>query len=144
MHIRDAVPDDLEALVGLWRRAVEATHDFLTTTAVDGFEARLRDELPRAAVRVAAGPDDEPLGFLAARGGEIDMLFVDPPAHGRGVGSALLDDVRAPILTLQVNEQNPAARAWYGRRGFVETGRSDTDADGFPYPLIHLRRVTPP
>jgi putative acetyltransferase len=144
VQLRDADPADHEALVGIWRRAVEATHDFLTAAAVDAFEARLREELPRAAVRVATGPAGEPLGFLAARGGEIDMLFVDPPAHGRGVGSALLDDVRAPILTLQVNEQNETAWAWYRRRGFVGTGRSDTDADGLPYPLIHLRRVTPP
>jgi putative acetyltransferase len=144
VHIRDSVPADLEALVGIWRRAVDATHDFLTPEAVDGFEARVRGELPRAAVRVAVGPDDGPLGFLAARGGEIDMLFVDPADHGRGVGTALLDDVRAPILTLDVNEQNEAGRAWYERRGFVATGRSETDGDGLPYPLIHLRRVTPP
>ncbi|WP_018331526.1 acetyltransferase [Actinomycetospora chiangmaiensis] len=144
MQLRDAAPADLEVLVGIWRRAVEATHRFLTTSVIDGLEERLRADLPRAAVRVAVGPDDGPLGFLAARGGEVDMLFVDPAAHGRGIGTALLDDVRAPILTLQVNEQNPGARAWYRRRGFVETARSETDADGRPYPLIHLRRVTPP
>jgi putative acetyltransferase len=142
--IRDSGPVDLEALVGIWRRAVEATHDFLTTTAIDGFEARLRTDLPRAAVRVAAGPDDGPLGFLAARGGRIDLLFVDPDAQGTGVGTALLDDVRAPILTVEVNEQNEAAWAWYRRRGFVGTGRSETDGDGLPHPVIHLRRVTPP
>lgn len=144
MLVRDAVPADLEVLVALWRRAVDATHDFLDPAHVADFEERLRRELPRAAVRVAVGPDDGPLGFLAARGGEIDMLFVDPSAHRRGVGTALLDDVRAPILTLDVNEQNAAARDWYRRRGFVETGRSETDADGLPYPLIRLRRVTPP
>ncbi|WP_433803382.1 acetyltransferase [Actinomycetospora sp. CA-084318] len=144
MQLRDAVPDDLEALVGIWRRAVEATHHFLDPAHLEEFQAQLRTHLPRAAARVAVGPDDRPLGFLAARGGEIDMLFVDPAAHGRGVGTALLDDVRAPILTLDVNEQNESAWAWYRRRGFVETGRAETDADGLPYPLIHLRRVTPP
>lgn len=146
MHIRDAVDGDHEVLLGVWRRAVEATHHFLTPAAVDGYEEQLRGALPRAAVRVVTGPDDEVVGFSAGRGGEIDMLFVDPAVHGTGVGTALLDDAAArhPILTLDVNEQNPAARAWYRRRGFVETGRDEVDADGSPYPVIHLRLSTPP
>ena len=143
--VRDAAPGELEALVGIWRRAVEATHDFLGPAAVDELEPVTRRELSRAAVRVAAGPDG-PVGFLTGTGGEVDGLFVDPAVHGRGAGTALLDDAAAhhPVLTLDVNEQNPAARAWYARRGFVEIGRSETDADGRPYPLLHLRRVTPP
>ncbi|HEY2224410.1 acetyltransferase [Actinomycetospora sp.] len=144
-EIRDADPADLDTLVAVWRRAVEATHDFLPAGAVEELEPRSRAEIARAAVRVATGPDG-PVGFLGGSGGEVDMLFVDPEVHGRGAGSALLDDAAAhhPLLTVDVNEQNPSARAWYARRGFVEIGRSETDADGRPYPLLHLRRVTPP
>lgn len=143
--IRDADPADLDTLVGVWRRAVEATHDFLPASEVDELEPQARAEIARAAVRVAAGPDG-PVGFLGGTGGEVDLLFVDPAVHGRGAGSALLEDAGAHhrMLTLDVNEQNAAARAWYARRGFVEVGRSETDADGRPYPLLHLRRVTPP
>ncbi len=143
--IRDAEPGELEVLVGIWRRAVEATHHFLGAAEVDALEPQTRRELARAALRVAAGPEG-PVGFLAGTAGEVDALFVDPAAHGCGAGTALLDDAAAhhAVLTLDVNEQNPAARAWYARRGFVETGRSETDADGRPYPLLHLRRVTPP
>ena len=143
--VRDADPADLDTLVGVWRRAVEATHDFLREGEVDELGPQARAEIARAAVRVASGPDG-PVGFLGGRGGEVDMLFVDPAVHGRGVGTALLDDAAAHhrVLTLDVNEQNTSARAWYARRGFVETGRSETDADGRPYPLLHLRRVTPP
>ncbi|PVY96011.1 GNAT family N-acetyltransferase [Actinomycetospora cinnamomea] len=142
-HLRDARPGDLEDLVRVWRRAVEATHDFLTPGDVDGFSEQLRRDLPRAAVRVAVAPGGGALvGFLAARSGEVDMLFVDPSVHGRGVGTALLEEVAArhPVLTVEVNEQNPVARAWYERRGFVRVGRSATDADGRPFPILHLRR----
>jgi putative acetyltransferase len=143
--IRDADPEDREVLVGIWRRAVEATHHFLGAAEVDDLETRTRGALARAAVRVASGTDG-PVGFLGGSAGEVDMLFVDPAVHGRGAGTALLDDaaVHHPVLTLDVNEQNPLARAWYARRGFVETGRSETDEDGRPYPLLHLRRATPP
>jgi putative acetyltransferase len=143
--IRDADPGEHAVLVGIWRRAVEATHRFLGAAEIDDLEPRVRAELARAAVRVAAGPDG-PVGFLGGSTGEIAMLFVDPVVHGRGAGTALLDDAAAhhPVLTLDVNEQNPAARDWYARRGFRETGRSETDEDGRPYPLLHLRRVTPP
>ncbi len=143
--IRDVDPAEREALVGIWRRAVEATHHFLGPAEIDELEPRSRAELARAAVRVAAGPAG-PVGFLIGSGGAVDGLFVDPTAHGQGVGTALLDDAAAhhAVLTVDVNEQNPAAREWYARRGFVETGRSATDDDGRPYPLVHLRRATPP
>jgi putative acetyltransferase len=143
--IRDAERGELEALVGIWRRAVEATHHFLGAGEIDALEPQTRRELARAAIRVASGPDG-PVGFLIGTAGEVDGLFVDPAVHGRGAGTALLDDAAAhhPVLTLDVNEQNPAAREWYAHQGFVETGRSETDEDGRPYPLVHLRRVTPP
>jgi putative acetyltransferase len=143
--IRDADRDEHALLVGIWRRAVEATHAFLGSAEIDDLEPRVRVELARAALRVAVGPDG-PVGFLGGSAGVVEMLFVDPAAHGRGAGTALLEDAAAhhPVLTLDVNEQNPAARAWYARRGFLETGRSATDEAGRPYPLLHLRRVTPP
>jgi putative acetyltransferase len=143
--IRDVDADEREALVGIWRRAVEATHDFLAPGEIDELEPFSRVELARAAVRVAVD-DDGPVGFLTGAGGAVDALFVDPAVHGRGVGTALLDDAAAhhAVLTVDVNEENAAARAWYGRRGFVEIGRSETDDEGRPHPLLHLRRVTPP
>src|SRR6195952_2678523 len=124
--IRDADPGEHAVLVGIWRRAVEATHRFLGAAEIDDLEPRVRAELARAAVRVAAGPAG-PVGFLGGSTGEIAMLFVDPVVHGRGAGTALLDDAAAhhPVLTLDVNEQNPAARDWYARRGFRETGEAE-------------------
>lgn len=143
--IRDARPADLDLLVAVWRRAVEATHHFLASGEVDELEPQCRAGLARTRVRVTTGSDG-PVGFLSGSGGEVAMLFVDPSVHGRGAGTALVEDAAAhhPVLIVDVNEQNPVARAWYERRGFVEIGRSETDADGRPYPLLRLRRVTPP
>jgi len=97
-------------------------------------------------LRVAVDQTGAVLGFLAPDAGEIHMLFVAPEAQGRGVGTTLLEEVtsRFGVLHLDVNEQNPTARAFYGARGFVRVGRSDTDGQGRPFPLLHLRRAHPP
>ena len=44
-----------------------------------------------------------------------------------------------PVLTVDVNEQNPRAIGFYERLGFARTGRSETDDQGRPYPLLHMR-----
>jgi putative acetyltransferase len=65
---------------------------------------------------------------------------VDPDVHGRGVGRALLQHARAlrPDLTVSVNEQNARARGFYEAMGFRAVGRSETDPEGRPFPLIHM------
>ena len=71
----------------------------------------------------------------------IDALFVDPAVHGHGYGTALLDHALelSPHATVDASEQASNALAFYEARGFVRTGRSETDPQGRPYPLIHLK-----
>ncbi|WP_433701304.1 acetyltransferase [Nocardiopsis sp. CA-288880] len=136
--------DEHPALAGIWRSAVVATHAFLTREDVDHYEARILDSyLPRHDVHVAVDPGDRPLGFIGLDGHHIDMLFVHDDARGRGVGRALLAWAaeRHPVLTLDVNEQNPSARGFYAAQGFEETGRSPVDGQGRPFPLVHMRRA---
>lgn len=142
--LRPASPADAAALVAVWRRAVLATHGFLTPEDVDRYEGVVRAGLPTLTVTLAER-QGRVLGFVAVDGARVEMLFVDPDVHGSGVGSALLRHATAgrAVVDLDVNEQNPGARAFYARRGFVELGRSPLDADGRPYPLLHLRRVAP-
>ncbi|WP_147795712.1 GNAT family N-acetyltransferase [Cellulomonas sp. Y8] len=146
--LRPAGPDDAEALVAVWHRAVLATHDFLASGDVARYEAVVRAGLPALTVTLAER-QGRVLGFVAVDvavdGARVEMLFVDPDVHGSGVGSTLLRHATAgrPVVELDVNEQNPGARAFYARRGFVEVGRSALDGDGRPYPLLHLRRIAP-
>jgi putative acetyltransferase len=141
--LRPAADDDRPALLRIWRRAVEATHDFLTPSDVDGIEEQVRTAaLPALALTVAEGPDGALLGWVGVDGTRVEALFVDPDAHRRGVGTALLAAATAgaPRVELDVNEQNPSALAFYERHGFVRVGRSERDGEGRPFPLLHLRR----
>lgn len=128
-------------LVAIWRSAVEATHDFLTTADIDSYESQLATNyFPQVAAITVATAGDSPVGFSAITRGNLDMLFIDDRSRGRGVGSALIREAlgRHPNLALDVNEQNPQAVGFYRSHGFVIIGRSATDDDGRPFPILHM------
>ncbi len=97
--------------------------------------------LPQAALWLVDDPAGRAAGFLVMDGEVIDALFVDPALHGRGYGTALLDHALtlSPEATVEASEQATNALPFYEARGFVRTGRSETDPQGRPYPLIRLR-----
>lgn len=141
--IRRSRPEDVGQLYRVWREAVRATHHFLSPQDFDSISAIVRDKyLPSAALWVAVDDQDAPVAFLGADGDKVDSLFVHPTRHGQGLGRALIEHAFTPDLTVyaDVNEANAQAVGFYKRIGFVACGRSETDAAGMPYPLIHMIR----
>lgn len=79
------------------------------------------------------------LGFMGLAGQHIAMLFIDPPYHRLGIGKLLVTHALAKgAKSVDVNEQNPAAYEFYKGLGFRQKGRSTHDAQGNPFPLLHL------
>ncbi len=72
----------------------------------------------------------------------IEMLFVLPSEQGKGYGSALLNFAfeEKHIRKIDVNEQNTKAYQFYINRDYHTVVRDEVDADGKPYPIIHLER----
>jgi putative acetyltransferase len=93
---------------------------------------------------VATDDDDLPIGFMGLSEAHLDSLFIDPAWRGLGIGRALVEHALTfhSVLTTEFNEQNEQGARFYERMDFVPTQRSPTDEQGFPYPLIHLRRDT--
>ena len=142
MKIRQGTPADVPRAFEIWRAAVDATHGFLSPqdrVEIDAMVAT--DFLPKAKLWLAV-EGERPLGFLVMDGRTIDALFVDPAHHGRGVGTFLLDHALslAPDALVDASEQATNALPFYLARGFRVIGRSPTDPQGRPYPLIHLSR----
>jgi Acetyltransferases len=141
MIIRPYREEDLDHLVAIWKRAVEATHDFLSADDIAALEEQVHDiYIPAVEVYVSEAPDSTPAGFIGLSENMVEMLFIDPQYHGHGMGRALLDHARGlrGLLRVDVNEQNPKAHAFYLKYGFRNIGRSELDSAGRPFPIIHM------
>lgn len=143
--IRMSTAFDGPRIIEIWRNAVDATHHFLTSVDKASIEKEVKSFLPSAPPILAVDQDDHPLAFMLLSGSHMEALFVDPAHHGKGIGRLLIHHALAlhPALTTDVNEQNTQAVSFYKHLGFIPTGRSDTDSQGRPYPLIHLRHPAP-
>lgn len=132
-------------MVTVWRSSVVATHDFLSVDDIDQIEQHLVSDYFPAVTLTVAVIADQVVGFSGLAGDRLEMLFIDASARGAGVGSALLTAAitEQPRLYLDVNEQNQQALGFYLRAGFQVIGRSATDSDGRPFPLLHLVRERP-
>jgi putative acetyltransferase len=146
LEIRPAPPDDLPVLLALWERSVRATHGFLSDADIDFYRPLVADFVAAGALDlwVVAGDATEPAGFISVSEHAIEALFLDPAHLRQGWGRRLVAhaiSLRGENLTVDVNEQNVAARRFYAALGFAPAGRSDLDETGRPHAVLHLRRT---
>lgn len=138
ISIRAMTPADVPAICELARAIWQRTYPGLISQAQidymlgdryapDRLYAQLDD--PAHAWRVAWGADER-LGFAhascEAEACKLDKLYIHPDHQRRGLGGALLADIKAfarshaaSRLWLQVNRGNTAAIAAYRHYGFV-------------------------
>jgi len=144
MVIRPAVPADHAELLAIWERSVGATHAFLTEADIAELQPLVAEELAGGSLELwVLAEAGEARGWMGLSGSKIEALFLAPEARGQGGGRQLVEHaqaLRSGALTVDVNEENPEARGFYERLGFVVVGRSELDGTGRPFPLLHLRR----
>ena len=106
----------------------------------------VEDAEGRVAGYALAAParDDDAPGL-----GELEAIYLDPEARGRGLGRPLLEAALAELETaglatvvLWVLTANASARRFYERAGFRLDGAARTlDFDGIPIEEIRYRRA---
>ena len=72
--------------------------------------------------------DGSILGFAALSDDELSHLYVEPDAHGRGIGGALMNrakERRPGGFHLWVFQQNANARRFYEAHGFILVRETD-------------------
>ena len=133
-------PELIDALRNVWERSVRATHTFLTEDEIVRIGNYVPDAFRSVPILVIAENDSVPAGFMGIDGNMLEMLFIDPDSRGKGTGRKLIErGIREyGVRKTTVNEQNPQAVGFYRHMGFIETGRSDTDSDGRPYPILTM------
>lgn len=151
--IRPATPGDARAIgevqLRAWWRAYQDIVDASKLYAHDADEREnrwatwLADAEARTFVAEVAG---RIAGFTTVRDAAVLTLYVDPPAQGAGIGTALLaaaeDALRQSGVreaTLEVFEANGHGRSFYEARGWVhEEGVLVPDEWA---PLVRYRRA---
>jgi putative acetyltransferase len=146
-NIRRATASDGAVLLDIWLRSVRATHTFVSDEHIQSMIPMVRDYLASSEHELWVLCDDAGaiMGFMGMSGSKMESLFLAPEFHRRGAGRRMVQHAQALYgeLTVDVNEQNAGARAFYGACGFVVTGRSEVDEQGRPYPLLHMRLAAP-
>lgn len=125
MHIRPATTADVPAMRRIEAQAPTAAH-----WSEDEYDRIFAGDPPRLAIVIG----DTVQGFLIANQigpeWELENIAVAAGARRRGLASALLGHFLAVVkqqggdsVFLEVRASNTAARAFYAKYGFAETGR---------------------
>lgn len=137
-HLTDELRDEL---ISVWDKSVRSSHHFLSEVDLDYYRPRIRD-IYFDAVDLFVIKKTNVVAFMGVSEDMVEMLFVLPSEQGRGYGSALLNyafDVMH-IRKVDVNEQNTEAYRFYINHGYHVVARDDVDAEGKPFPIVHLER----
>ncbi len=148
MILRPATAADLPALSALCLRS--KAHWGYDAAFIDACRAELTlttANLEAFAFKMAAAADGTPLAVAAvgrtAPIAELELMFVDPPAMGRGLGRRLFGwacaTARKAGATRMRIEADPGARPFYERMGAVVTGDAASGSvPGRRLPVLHL------
>jgi phosphinothricin acetyltransferase len=136
--IRQAAPQDAEAIVGLLRPIVRDTTITFTTTekTAEMVRAEIKERGPAYQVAVLDGVVVGFATFFPFRSGpgyartQEHTIILSPSAHGKGMGKALMDrlcdvarDQGVNSLIAGVSGENAAGVAFHAAVGFKETTR---------------------
>lgn len=136
-----AAKADHPELLALWEESVRATHAFLPEADILALKPLILHEyFGQVELFALRGEEGGIRAFMGVAEDRLEMLFVRPDCLRQGLGGRLARHALETlgVRAVDVNEQNPDALAFYLRLGFRVAGRSETDGQGRPYPLLHL------
>jgi len=145
--VRNLRPDDLEAVIRIDAKVTGRERS-------EYYRIKLAQNLAETGVKIslAAEDDDCLVGFLLARvyygefgspepAAVLEMMAVDPGFQGRGVGAALLRQLKTNLFGLGVNRlqtevswNNQVLMTFFHRQGFQPSHRLCLDLEIEPIP----------
>ena len=143
MKITNVEPIEYDDLLVLWEASVRATHDFLSESDIAYLRPIVRNQaLPALTLRAARNDNGKAVGFIGVAERSVEALFVSPDEFGKGIGKALMRhaEEQFDVSKVDINEQNPSALGFYEHLNYRIVGRSPLDAQGRPFPILHLEK----
>lgn len=138
--IVELAAEDYPQLLKIWESAVKNTHDFLSEADFLYYKSKILQYFSQ--VELKGFQDKNTLvGFIGTADQNIEMLFVHQNARGKGAGKKLIQYAleNNDLDSVDVNEQNKQAVGFYEHLGFETVGKSKTDTEGKPYPILHMK-----
>ena len=131
---------DYAAIVYVWEASVRVTHHFLKEEDIQFFKPLILNEFLDVVQLHCVRVENKLAAFLGTSDDKIEMLFVHPFYHGKGLGKKMLLFATQQLhkTLVDVNEQNEKAVAFYQHFGFGVISRSSIDGMGKPYPILHM------
>lgn len=129
---------DLEAVMRIWLDANTQAHNFIHPDYWrEHFEA-VKEMIPRAEVYVSED-SGRINGFVGITQNYIAGIFVDQPARGQGIGTALLNFAKKSRKRLELSvylKNTPAVRFYEGHGFCVESERVDQQTGEPEYEMV--------
>lgn len=141
LTVRPATPDDLDGLAALVQVTRRAAEPDLPPLRQGPVELRTFLESRVALGEVWLAEDEQPAGVAILTRDWLHSLYVGPRHQGRGIGSVLLELVKAQRpggFGLWVFAANDSARGFYRRHGLIELEHTDGSANDEGAPDIRM------
>ena len=141
-NIARPTEQDYDELIQLWEKSVRSTHHFLTEESIQFYKPLIRNHyLSAVELSIIRNSHGKIAAFMGLSDELIEMLFVHPDEQGKGYGKTLLEFAvnERGFRKVDVNEQNEQAFRFYRNRGFEVISRDETDAQGKPFPILHMQ-----
>ena len=132
----------IDQLLIVWKNSVKETHLFLSKDEIENIEPYVFQALNNIKHLIIETDDNgDPIAFMGIEDNKLEMLFIAPDIREKGLGKKLLvyGIENYQVNELDVNEQNPQAKGFYEYMGFKVYKRDELDAQGNPYPILHMR-----
>lgn len=140
--IHTAGPPDFPEITDVWEASVRATHHFLAEQDIQYFKPLILNEyLYHVRLFCVRNEQQQITGFLGLSDDKIEMLFLHPSVHGKGIARELVNYAihEHNIRKVDVNEQNEQAVGFYKHMGFEVVDRSPVDSLGKPFPILFMQ-----
>lgn len=126
----------------LWEESVSASHGFLTRENIENLKPFVIEGIKTIDVLYVNYIYGKAVAFIGIQAQKIEMLFVSSEYLGKGIGKTLVDIAikNHQTVYVDVNEQNPNAKAFYEYMGFEVFERTEIDEQGNPFPILKMKQ----